>query len=75
MLPQAIATDTQFVVETLAARALDEAFARTIFLNYDETQFRVNASLAIPITAGCADLDFGRKNQFFSHVVMAVWNW
>ena len=68
MLPQTIATDAQFVVEAMAACALDEAFAFTTFIDHDETQFRVNASLAIPIAAGCADLDFGRKNQFFAHI-------
>ena len=65
MLPQTIAADTQFVVEALAAYTLDEAFAFAIFLDHDKTQFRVNASLAIPIAAGGTDFHFGGDDYFF----------
>ena len=68
MLPQAIFPPLELIIQSLAALALDQTFTFAIVFDNNNTEFLVNFPFAIPVAAGCADLDFGRKNQFFAHI-------
>ena len=68
MLPEAIITPFELVIEPLATFTLDKAFALGTIIDNDDPQFRINGAFSVPIAAGRANLDLGRKNQFFTHV-------
>ena len=68
MLPQTVATLAQFIGQGVATFALDQTLALTGFINDHQSQFGVNTSYAVPITARGADFDFGGENDFFTHV-------
>jgi len=67
MLPQAIRTPLELIVQPLATLALNQALPSTTLVDYDNPKFRVNFPFAVPVTAGRTHFDFGRKNQLFSH--------
>jgi len=67
MLPQAVVTPFKFVVQALAALALDQAFPGTAFFDNDDPEFWVYFSIAVPVATGRANLDFGGENKLFAH--------
>lgn len=67
MFPEAIITPLELIIQTPAALALSEALPGATIVDHYHAKFRIHFPLAIPVTAGCTDFDFGRKNQFFSH--------
>jgi len=67
MLPQAIGTPLELIVQPLATLALNQALPSTTLVDNDNPKFRVYFPLAVPVTAGRTHFDFGRKNQLFSH--------
>jgi hypothetical protein len=67
MFPEAIIAPLEFIIQTLAALALNQALSGATIIDYHDSKFGIHFPLAIPVTAGCTDFDFGRKNQFFSH--------
>ena len=73
MLPKAVVTPFEFVVQALAAFALHEAFALTGVRHDNDAQLRVDFSLAIPVATGGADFDFSRDNQFLVHGHINGW--
>ena len=68
MFPEAVVAPLELIVESLAAFALHKALAFTSFIDDNDSELRVDFSVSVPIAASCADLQLGRKNQFFAHV-------
>lgn len=67
MFPETIIAPLELIIQTLAALALNQTLSGATIIDYHDSKFRIHFPLAIPVTAGCTDFDFGRKNQFFSH--------
>jgi hypothetical protein len=68
VFPQAVIAPLKFIIEPLAALALHQALPFTAFVDDHYSEFWIDFAFTIPVAAGCADLDFGRENQFFAHI-------
>ena len=67
MLPQAVVTPLELVVQALAVIALDQAFAAAAFFDHDHSQLGVDFSFAGPVATGCAYFYLSREDKFFAH--------
>ena len=67
MLPQAVVTPFELVVQALAAFALNQTFSGAPFFYNNDPEFRVHFPFAVPVATGRADLDFGGENKLFAH--------
>ena len=73
MLPKAVFIPFKLVVQALSAFAFSQAFSFCAFVDHDDAQFGVNLPDTILVTARCADLEFGRNDQFFGHMVLGYY--
>jgi len=65
MLPQTIVAPLGFVVEALAALALDQTLATAAIGNNNHSQLGIDFPFAIPIAAGGTNFYFGGNDYFF----------
>lgn len=65
MFPKAIVSPLGFIVEALAALALDQTLATAGIRNNDHPKLGIDFPLAIPIAAGGTDFHFGGNDYFF----------
>ena len=67
MFPETIVAPLGFVVEALAALALDQALTAAGIGDNHHPELGIDFSLAIPIAAGGTYFYFGGDDQFLSH--------
>ena len=65
MFPETIVAPLGFVVEALAALALDQALTAAGIGDNHHPELGIDFSLAIPIAAGGTDFHFGGNDYFF----------
>ena len=68
MFPQTIYSILyRFVVQSVSVLTPYQAFALAVFFDDDDSQFRINVPITIPVATCRTDSEFSRENQFFYH--------
>ena len=65
VLPKTIVTPFRFVIQALAALALNQALSATCIGDHHHPELGIDFSFAIPIATGGTDFDFGGNDYFF----------